>query len=401
VKVLTVCLAVILVAMLVLTAYLPGLLKPEEQPQLNTQPTATVPTAPTGDASEPTKATEPTEESSEPTQVTVPATETVIPEGEKFLISFAGDCTFATNHNATPSWDLFPSVVGDNYDYPFAGVKSYFEKDDLTLVNLECALTTYDPTEEEMKLLQLYTKSFRFRGPLEYVNILTRGSVEVACVANNHARDYAEPGWRETLSVLEKAGVGYASWGYNCLMTTERGLTVGIYANNSWVTESGMISNIKKLRQQGADVVIVSLHWGDERHYAPNEYQQRMGRLAIDSGADVVFGHHPHVLQPLEFYNGGLIMYSMGNFSFGGNRNPSDKDTLVLQQEFVRTADGSFVMGETILIPCRISSVSNRNDYQPTPYAFSDPGYLRVLSKLDGSYAQQWLEKQQATEPTT
>jgi poly-gamma-glutamate synthesis protein (capsule biosynthesis protein) len=126
-----------------------------------------------------------------------------------------------------------------------------------------------------------------------------------------------------------------------------------------------------------------------------------MGHLAIDSGADIVFGHHPHVLQPLEFYNGGLIMYSMGNFSFGGNRNPSDKDTVVVQQEFIRTADGSVCLGETILIPCRISSVTNRNDYQPTPYDPADPGYLRVLSKLDGSYAQQWLEKQRATEPTT
>ena len=73
------------------------------------------------------------------------------------------------------------------------------------------------------------------------------------------------------------------------------------------------------------------------------------------------------------------------------NRNPVDKDTVVVQQEFVRTADGSVVLGETILVPCRISSTASRNDYQPTPYDPSDPGYQRVLSKLDGSYAQEWL----------
>jgi len=397
VKILTICLAAVLVFLLVVSAYLPGLLTPPMSPELSTQPSQTTPSVPTEvtQPTEPTQVTEPTQ-ATEPSQPTEPATK---PEGDRFLISFAGDCTFADNLTATPSWDLFTSVVGDRYDYPFAGVKSYFEGDDLTLVNLECALTTYDPTEEEIKLLQLDVKSFRFRGPLEYVNILTAGSVEVASVANNHARDFAEPGWKETLSVLKNAGVGYATWGSNCLITTENGLKVGIYANNSWVTESGMVSNIQKLRQQGAQVVIVSLHWGDERHYAPNEEQQKLGRLAIDSGADIVFGHHPHVLQPLEFYNGGLIMYSMGNFSFGGNRNPVDKDTVVIQQEFIRTADGSVVLGETILIPCRISSTASRNDYQPTPYDPTDPGYLRVLSKLDGSYAQQWLEQQAAKNP--
>lgn len=366
--------------MLLLSVYMPSLIRPPVSVDTPSRPTQTQDTEPV--ETEPTVPSDPTEPSE------------TKPQGDSFLISFAGDCTFAANHNATPSWDLFPTIVGDRYDYPFAGVRSYFEADDLTLVNLECALTTYDPTEEEMKQLGLYDKQFRFRGPLAYANILTAGSVEVASVANNHARDFAVPGWQETLKTLKEAGVGYASWGYNCLITTQSGLKVGIYANNSWVTASGMVNEIKKLREQGAEVVIVSLHWGDERHYAPNAKQQELGRLAIDSGADIVFGHHPHVLQPLEFYNGGLIMYSMGNFSFGGNRNPSDKDTVVVQQEFIRTADGTVTLGETILIPCRISSIPNRNDYLPTPYSPDDPGYLRVLSKLDGSYAEQWLEQQ-------
>ena len=385
-KILTLALAVLLLALLILTVYLPGILNIAPSGTAGTKPSGSVPTEPSlpTDPSEPTQVTE-------PTGSTEPETN---PDVERFLLSFAGDCTFANNLGAEVEWNHFTTVVGTQYDYPFAAVKPYFEADDLTIVNLECALTTYDPTEEEMKLLQLYDKSFRFRGPLEYVNILTSGSVEVASVANNHARDFAEPGWQETLSVLQNAGVGYATWGINYLMTTESGLTVGVYANNSWVTEEGMVSNIQKLRQKGADVVVVSLHWGEERHYAPNEKQQTLGRLAIDSGADIVFGHHPHVLQPLEFYNGGLIMYSMGNFSFGGNRNPTDKDTAIVQQEIVRTADGDIVLGETIVIPCRISGTTSRNDYQPTPYDPTDPGYQRVLSKLDGSYARQWLEQQ-------
>ena len=384
-KILTIGLAAVLVMMLLLTAYLPGMLNPPVTQQQSSRPSEssepTVPSVPT----EPTVPTDPTK----PTE----------PAGERFLISFAGDCTFADNLTSTITPDRFTPVVGDRYDYPFAAVKPYFSADDLTIVNLECALTTYDPTEEEIKELMLHEKEFRFRGDPKYVNILTSGSVEAVSLANNHVRDFAEPGWRETMDVLTNAGVGFGSWGYNCLMTTESGLKVGLYANNSWVTANGMVSNIQKLREQGAQVVIVSLHWGDERHYAPNATQQELGRLAIDSGADIVFGHHPHVLQPIEFYNGGLIMYSMGNFSFGGNRNPVDKDTAIVQQEIIRAADGTVTLGQTVLIPCRISSTASRNDYQPTPYDPSDPGYQRVLSKLDGSYAQQWLEEQAAKEP--
>ena len=109
-------------------------------------------------------------------------------------------------------------------------------------------------------------------------------------------------------------------------------------------------------------------------------------KAAIDAGANIVWGHHPHVLQPIEEYNGGIIYYSLGNFAFGGNSVPKDHDTAVLQQEIIREPDGSIHLGKLTIIPCSVSSIKERNNFQPTPYEEGSEEYKRVLSKLDGTY---------------
>ena len=110
------------------------------------------------------------------------------------------------------------------------------------------------------------------------------------------------------------------------------------------------------------------------------------GRQAIDGGADIVFGHHSHTLQWVEPYNGGIIYYSLGNFSFGGNGNPSDKDSAIIQQHVLRYEDGTIALGDLDISPCRVSSVTNWNDYRPTPMEEGTEEYLRALQKLEGSY---------------
>ena len=143
---------------------------------------------------------------------------------------------------------------------------------------------------------------------------------------------------------------------------------------------------IAELREQGAELVIVAPHWGTEGTYRPTPEQERVGRAAIDAGADIVYGSHPHVLQPIEEYNGGVIFYSMGNFSFGGNTCPDDFDTALIQQEVIRTADGTVTLGERSIVPACVSSVSGRNNFQPTPYKAGTAEYDRVMAKLSGTW---------------
>ena len=140
------------------------------------------------------------------------------------------------------------------------------------------------------------------------------------------------------------------------------------------------------LKEQNCDLIIFAPHWGVEGAYHPTAQQTKLGHAAIDAGADIVWGCHPHVLQNVEEYNGGIIYYSLGNFSFGGNGYPRDYDTALLQQEVIRSADGTVSLGELTMIPASVSSVPERNNYQPTPYESGTDGYARVIQKLDGSW---------------
>ena len=316
---------------------------------------------------------------------------------ESYVLSFAGDCTLGDNYDAQDTPGTFCKVVKDNYAYPLAGVKEYFLNDDYTLVNLECALTESDPTEAEME--ELKDHRFRFRGPAEYTQILIEGGVEFASCANNHSRDYGRQGLLDTWAALEAAELDYASFGKSCVTTTESGLTLGIFAVFFSTTPQAVENTVKYLESKGAEIIIMSIHWGDEGTYVPISQQEYLGRMAIDGGVDIVFGHHSHTLMPVEAYNGGIIYYSLGNFSFGGNRNPVDKDTAILQQQILRWPDGSVTLGALTAIPCRVSSVENWNNFQPTPYTEADEGYLRALSKLEGTFEDYKVEVPETTAP--
>lgn len=317
---------------------------------------------------------------------------------DTYILSFAGDCTFGDNYDDDETtFGTFCNVVKDNYKYPLSNVKEIFQNDDYTLVNLECALTESDPTEEEMETLKDHR--FRFRGPAEYAQILVEGGVEFGSCSNNHSRDYGMQGLYDTWDALEAADIDYASFGKNCVATTESGLTIGIFSVFFSTSKANMEYHVRSLTSRGAEVIIMSIHWGDEGVYIPNDLQVQLGRMAIDSGVDIVFGHHSHTLMPVEAYNGGIIYYSLGNFSFGGNLNPSDKDTAILQQQICRWADGSVTLGELTVIPCRVSTVDNWNDYRPTPYNVDHPGYLRAFAKLEGSFDDYVVKETKPKEP--
>lgn len=319
----------------------------------------------------------------EPFTVTEPTAETTAPaetepQEERFLLTFAGDCTLGANPSNTYADVGFIRVVGEDYAYPMRNVVSYFEADDATFVNLEGALAeTGNPAD----------KTYTFRGPTAYSHILTDNSVEVVTLANNHSLDYGQSGYASTRATLEEAGIPYVERDSGTLISLDCGLKVGLYGMVYYHLDAeDMKAEIASLREQGAELVIVAPHWGVEGSYRPNQLQIDIGHAAIDAGADIVWGSHPHVLQPIEEYNGGIIYYSMGNFCFGGNSCPEDFDTTLLQQEVIRKPDGTVSLGSLTIIPCRISSEERINNYQPTPMAVGSEEYRRVLSKLDGSF---------------
>ena len=231
-------------------------------------------------------------------------------------------------------------------------------------------------------------KPYVFKGPARYINILTEGSVEFANVVNNHTMDYGTTGYRDTLTLLDQEGIAYAEQKDITLFTTTTGLTIGVYAELFPRKTAHLEEKIGQLRAMGAEIVIASFHWGNEYHYRPDIDQTWAAYAAIDAGADIVYGHHPHVLQKIEEYNGGVIFYSLGNFSFGGNANPPDKDTAILQQQVIRDPDGTVRLGETLRIPCYVTGISGYgNDYQPVPMEENTKEYDRVLKKLEGTHS--------------
>ena len=113
--------------------------------------------------------------------------------------------------------------------------------------------------------------------------------------------------------------------------------------------------------------MIVSYHWGDELDYYPNNNQVRLGRATVDAGADLVIGHHSHRINPIEYYNGKYICYSLANFSFAGNNKPNDMSSFIFQVR-MRVKDGVAASDAFKIIPIRISARTDYNDFAPTPY---------------------------------
>ena len=281
-----------------------------------------------------------------------------------FTISAVGDCTFATDENFAYEGSMPAKYdeVGD-FNYFFENVKSVFEEDDLTIVNFEGTLT--DSTTRE-------DKQFAFKADKSYAEILTDGFVEAANLANNHSKDYGEQSYNDTMDALDEAGI--TNFGYDRVAIKKvKGIKVGlvgtyVLADGLGVKDS-MEKNIQDLKDEGAQVIIASFHWGEEKAEYPNDVQVELAHAAIDAGADLVLGHHPHVLQGIEQYKGKNIVYSLGNFCFGGNMYPSDMDTMIFQQTF--TLKGGKLQEDNVtnIIPCSISSVEDYNNYQPTPAA--------------------------------
>lgn len=292
-------------------------------------------------------------------------------------LSVVGDCTLGTDE--TFDYDTSLNAYYENYgaDYFLQNVKDIFSTDDLTIANFEGTLTDSDERED---------KAFAFKAPASYASILTGGSVEAVNTANNHSHDYGDQSFDDTLAALDDAGIVHFGYDETAVMDV-KGIKVGLVGiyelYDHLEREQQLKDNIAKVKADGAQLIVAIFHWGNETETVPDSSQTTLGRIAIDEGADLVCGHHPHVLQGIETYKGRNIVYSLGNFCFGGNSSPSDMDTMIYQQTFTIDADGVKKDNVTNIIPCSISSAAydGYNNYQPTP-AEGDEA-TRILGKIN------------------
>lgn len=304
------------------------------------------------------------------------------PVRKEIIISVAGDFTLGTDTKFAYESSLPAAFInnGRNYSYFMKNVSSVFSKDDYTLVNLETTLT--DSNVKAHKEGEVF---YNFKGPKEYINILTNASIDGVTIANNHIYDYGSQGINDTINTLKENNVDICGEGYKILKDI-KGVKFGFLGYTGWEysneLKTKIVNDINELKKQGAEVVIPYFHWGIERSYKPYEVQQNLARFAIDNGANAVIGSHPHVIQSMESYKGKFIAYSMGNFCFGGNSNPPDKRTLILQLK-ANIEDDKLVDFEYKVIPAMISSRSDKNDYIPTLAAGENKiDILKTLNEL-------------------
>ena len=263
-------------------------------------------------------------------------------------------------------------TLNNNYSYFLNNVKPYFENDDLTIVNFEGTLSEGGARVD---------KQFAFRGKPEYAKILSQGSVEAANLANNHTKDYGIVALNDTFDILAKNDI--VPFGMDTVEIKRiKGKKIGLIGTNALNYEgiTNFEKNLNKLKEQNPDLIIASFHWGAESASTPDYSQIQLANTAIDNGVDLVIGHHPHVIQGIEKYKGKYILYSLGNFCFGGNTNPSDKDTLIFNQVFTFEDDILIPDDKVTVIPCSVSSVVERNNYQPTPVKQNQ--FERIKNKI-------------------
>lgn len=269
-------------------------------------------------------------------------------------LTFAGDVTLGFH---VEEWADELVKKGTPKDsalvWGFERVKALTRASDLFVVNLECPFT-----DKGTKL----QKNFNFRARPELVAGLEAGGVDVVSLANNHLMDYGPEGLFDTLTVLDTAriarfgagrsladartpaivdvkGVKVAFLGYFFLgdrniepkevIATEATPGVAGHFSDTAALKAMLEADVRAAKKK-ADHVIPFFHWGREGKGQPEPYQVELGRAAIEAGASAVIGSHPHVLQGLELHRGRPIVYSLGNFVFGGNWNPGDKRTALV-----------------------------------------------------------------------
>ena len=275
------------------------------------------------------------------------------------VMHFTGDVLIAENLDGNRAGGFNEYAGRENASYFLKNAAPYFLSDDFTVVNLENVLSD--------RAFGAASKpnppSYWFKSKTKNTAILTSSGVECVSVVNNHSRDYGLEGYKDTVAALEAAALEYGTED-KTVYFEKNGFKVAVICCFLWNNGNtgGIIKRIKDAEPQ-SDFQIVFFHGGKEAEHTPEQWKIGACHSLIDSGADAVIGAHPHVLQRAESYNGGTIVYSLGNFCFGGNRSPENRTVIYRLTVNVNAEDKSFSHNSEI-IPFYVYTGST-NNYQP------------------------------------
>lgn len=281
-------------------------------------------------------------------------------------LSAVGDVTIGKNaqHSGSSIFEKELARQDNDINFIFRNVKDILAEDDVTIINFEGVLA-----EEYSIPKNKRENSFLFIGPTSYAEALVNGSVEIATIENNHIDDFGDAGRKSTQETLSANDITWADE-YNMASYETQGVKIAVLSYKTFDYYDTLNSKVPRevaAAKETHDLVIVCFHWGAEKDYYPNKNQRNLAHATIDAGADLIIGHHSHRINPIEQYNGKYIVYSVGNFSFAGNSKPDDMSTFIFQTRF-RMKDGEIMNNSFRIIPCRISSKTDYNDFAPTPY---------------------------------
>lgn len=298
-------------------------------------------------------------------------------EEQIITITCTGDTTLGSNKRVQTkfyeaSYQYY--IEQNGYAWPFAGIKHLTENDDITLVNLEGVL--HSPEE-------LSTSRFAFNGPADYAKILTEGSVEIVNLANNHIGDYLQEGYDSTIAALDAEGIKYCGdtdhgrelYWFDFDNDVRIGF-IGLLPSYRGQNPTKVEQDFQKLKDAGCDVIVASIHCGQEGQATHSQMTDTYRKLATALGAHIVVGTHPHVPQGLWVEKGVTTLHSLGNFSFGGNTGVDEYlycDTGLVAQIHLHFEDGVYTGHHVTLWPVRITGEAlgtgmdggRANNYQP------------------------------------
>ncbi len=292
----------------------------------------------------------------------------------EIILTFGGDCVLASDRkDADDPNSLHVYVNQKGMEWFFSGVKEVFSDDDLSMVNLECVLADDETGYKK--------RQHNFRGLPGYTDILLNGSIEAVNIANNHHIDYTSQGKKSTIRALQNAGIRYS--GYKHLDVFEKsGIKIGFGGIRETIflqDEEQVKREIDELKAQGCNYIVYSMHFGKEYDEKHNELQTRMAHAAIDAGADLVVGTHTHVVQGIEKYKNGAIIYSLGNLVFGGNLNLTEFDAVIAK---VKLDFKNYKLNHAALelFPVHTSGSREYNDFRPV-FAQGDSAQI-ILNRI-------------------